>query len=242
MRHIRPLGTAVVAALALGALIATDVIAAEPTKILPEPTVASPISGVGHGNEGQLELVNGEKVDCKSGSGEGTFTTPNAGIYTILYKECTGPLTTTCTGVGDALGTVGEEGESHYVLALERLTSTTTTLVAALALLVKQFHITCGKTGIELLVLLRGCAAGVVSPIGTLVAQATRKLQEFTKGEPKILEILLPEATKETKCPLEVSVAESATGEEFTLAALTGEGTAGTFKKNGAQITVLLMN
>jgi hypothetical protein len=220
----------------------------EQTKLLPEPTVALPVTAVGSSGEGTLEQVNGATVKCKTDKGESRFTTPNEGTETVLFEGCTGPLTTTCTGVGDTTGTVAQSGPVLYLLALEMITATTTTLVPAFAFKPAQFHFTCTKTGIEELVLVRSCVAAralgipALPTAATLLSVVTIQFQQFSTGQTKILSILLPSATSETKCLLESSISASSTAEEFTLAALTGVASFSTWKQNAAGITVLLMN
>jgi hypothetical protein len=246
MKRTTLITTAIMAVLALTAL--TAIAAAEETKILPEPTTALPVTGIGAGTEGKLEQVNGASISCKKATGTGRFTTPNEGAGTVLFEECKGPLTTVCTGVGDAAGTISQSGPALYLLALEMLTATTTTLIPASVAKPAQFHFTCTKTGIEELVLARGCIAARVLGIPalptatTLLSVVTIQFSQFSTGETKILSILLPGATSETKCLLETSISSSKTAEEFTLAAATGLGSLSGFKQNGVAITALLMN
>jgi hypothetical protein len=246
MKRITLITTAIMAVLALSAFAA--IASAEETKILPEPTTAKPTTAIGASTEGKLEQVNGATVICKKDTGESVFTGANEGKGTVLFEGCTGPLTTVCTGVGDAAGTINQAGPVIYLLALEMLTASTTTLVPAFAFKPAQFHFTCTKTGIEELVLVRSCVAAralgipALPTATTLLSVVTIQFLQFSTGETKILSILLPGATSETKCLLESSISASKTAEEFTLAALTGLASLSGWKQGGVAITVLLMN
>jgi hypothetical protein len=238
--------TAIMALLAFTALTAIAS-AAEPTKILPEPTAAKPVTATGKGGEGKLETVSGSTVTCKKNVGSASFTTPNLGSGKTLFEECTSSLATTCTGTGDKTGTIEAPATLHYILALEMLTGSTSTLVAALAFLVKQFSFICKKTGLELLVVARGCVAAKVDGTEQLKASNSVLFEAFTKGENKILSILIEETTKEIPCLLESSLAEVGGAEKFELSAIiqTSAATAAVLEKwtqSGAEINVLLMN
>jgi hypothetical protein len=217
---------------------------AEPTKILPEPTTAKPITGSGSSGAGTIETVKGTSLKCAKTKAGGSFTTSNSGSGSVLFENCTSSQETVCTGVGDATGSVEVAGSVHYLLALEMLTSTTSTLIPAFAVTIPQFHLSCSNVelGLELLVLKRGCIAGKPDGGEVLQAAVTLLFERFTKGEPKILSILMPEATQETKCLLEVSITEEKTGEKFELAVLVGSGTFSSFTQAGTEITVLLMD
>jgi hypothetical protein len=234
----------IAAILAIFALTAQAATAAEPTKILPEPTTAKPISGSGKGGAGKIQQVKGTEIKCSGTKGGGTSTTPNSGTGSVLFESCTSASETVCTGVGDKTGTIAQEGTAEYLLALEMLTNTTSTLVPALVALVKQFHFTCvnSELGIKLLALARGCIAGRADGGEALQKSVTVLFEAFTKGESKILSILPVEATAETKCSLESSITEEVAGEKFESAAVIGSSSSENFTQGGSAITVLLMN
>jgi hypothetical protein len=234
---------ALMAIFALTAFAATAS-AAEPTKVLPEPTTAKPTTFTSKSPEGKLETVKGLKVKCATDKGGGSFTNANSGTGSVLFETCKSEEETVCTGVGDKTGTIAQEGTVQYLLALEMLTSTTSTLVPAFVFLFKQFHFTCvnKELGITLLVLARPCVAGKADGGEVLQSIVTVLFAEFTKGENKILSILPVEATSEVKCLLESSLTEEVSGEKFELAALIGTATLENWKQSGAAITVLLMN
>jgi hypothetical protein len=243
MRRIHLISAAIIAMLALTA-IAAIASAAEPTKILPEPTAMKPVTATAVSGTDVLEDTHGTKITCKEQTGSVRFTTPNLGTDTILFQKCTSEFSTTCTGAGTATGTISQSGSVHYILALEMLTSTTSSLIPAFAFLVRQFHFTCSNnlSGIEVLVLVRGCVAVKSEKIGTLSSISLMLFEQFDQGETKILSILMEEAKAETKCLLESSISTEAFEENFTLAALEGPLILEKWTQNGVEITVLLMN
>jgi hypothetical protein len=107
-----------------------------------------------------------------------------------------------------------------------------------------QFHFTCTnkELGIELLVLARGCIAGVQDGGEGLLSSVTVLFGRFTKGENKILSILMENATKEIPCLLETTFTSEKTGEKFELSALIGSALLEKWTSGGTTITVLLMD
>jgi hypothetical protein len=235
MRHIKLLGTALMMFFALSALATATASAEEPTKILPEPTVAAPLTFTSTSTAGLLLTLGGKKVECTKDTGSGEFTTPNLGKYKVLFEGCKGEFGTTCTGVGDKSGTILQEGALHYVLAL-----LSGILVAALVGLPKEFHFTCEVIGLKILVLVLGCIAALAEPLETL-AKTTKDIFEFSavnSGDPDIQKILMEEAKEEIACVLSSSI----NGGEFESSALKGTATNEGFKKGGKAVEVLLMN
>jgi hypothetical protein len=242
---------AIAAIMALLAITATALTAiasgAEPTVLLPTPTAASPVTATATSGEGQLVQLGGATVICKKDKGSVRFTTSNLGTGTVLFESCTTAPSLICTGVGDATGTIEQFGSVHYLLALEMLTASTTTLVAAFAFLVKQFHFICKTTGIEVLVLVKGCVAAKADGVpdtspGTLLKVLTILFAQFVTGETKILSILMENTTgEETKCLLE-SVISTGTSEAFTLSALVGDAVLEKWTQGGEEIDMLFMN
>jgi hypothetical protein len=206
MRRVQAATTLVIAIAALTTITATAS-AAEKTLILAERgTGAKALTFKATSPEGKLEQTNGKIITCKKDTGLGSFTTPNLGTGSVLFEGCRGSLETVCTGVGDATGTIEQKGEVHFVLGLEMLTGTTATLRPVFAFLVNQFHFSCTNTefGVQLLVLVRGCVAGVQDGGEGLLSAVTVLFEKFTKGENKVLSILMENNTKaETKCLLD---------------------------------------
>lgn len=235
MRNIKLLGTAVVMALVLSAIAVATASAAEPTKILPEPTKAAPLTFTGTAGAGKLLTLGKKEVKCTKSTGSGEFTTPNLGTAKILFEGCTGEFGTTCTGVGDKSGTIAQEGPVHYILGL-----LSGKLVAVLAGLPKEFHFTCEVIGIKILVLVRGCIASLAEPTEK-PTKTTKDVFAFTEansGDPDISLILMEEAKEEIKCVLESSI----NGGAFESSGLEGTATNEGFKKGGKAVEIELMN
>jgi hypothetical protein len=244
-RIVMLFGVAVMAVFAFSAIAS----AAEPTKILPEPNAEKPLTATGsQPAKGDLLTVGGLAVKCEKGSGSETFTSANSGATgEVLFTECTGPLSTTCTGEGDPAGLIATKGEVLFWLAL-LMTGTeekpTSELVAALAFLLETAgtKFTCvnkAKT-IEDKIVVKGCAAAQVLPasLNKLITESKSEFAEWKSGETKVLSILKPEATVESPC----LPTTSTNGGAAELSALTGLFNATTFKKGGAAITIELMN
>jgi hypothetical protein len=241
MRSIRLLGVALVASVMLSALVAAAASAVEPTKILPEPTAAKPLTGTSKSGKGTLLTVGGSEVSCGGSTATFEFTTPNLGKTAVTFTECRTVIlgsTLTCTGVGDAAGVILFTGAVHYVLALRMKSATETELVTALVVLVTQFHFTCSAGLIKALVLMRGCVAALAKPLKLLTKVTEAVFKEFKSGESEILEFLPEETTgAETLCLEEMNVNET----KFELVALTGTLVHEGFKQGGVAVEVLLM-
>ena len=238
MGRIPSVLTAVVAALAFSASAVATATATEKTKVLPEPTISAPTSLTVSAKGGKLVASNGEAVECTSTAGKSAFTSANLGTGKLELSGCKGPLSSTCTGEGDRSGIVLTEGTVHYELALEMTSGAETTLVGAVVILQREFHITCEVVGVKELVLARGCDAGKDDSAQKLTKSVLVLFKQWATGETKILEILPPEATRFSLCLLEASV----NGKGFTLAALEGESTAEKWTQGSKEVEVLLMN
>jgi uncharacterized protein YacL (UPF0231 family) len=238
----------------LGVIVALAVIspatasASEPTKILPEPTAAAPLTTAStQSAEGHLLTVGGLEVKCKKSSGSESWTSANLGTKSVLFTECKGPLLTTCTGEGDAEGLIAAKGEVHFWLAL-LMTGTrekpTAELVGALVFLLEsagvQFICVNKAKTIEDKIVVHGCAAWQVSPasLNKLITEAKEELAEWSSGETKILSVLPQETTKGINCLPTTTV----NGGAEELSGLSGVFTTETFKKGGSSITIELMN
>jgi hypothetical protein len=249
MKRIHLAITAIMGLLALTAITSIGIAtAAEVTKILPEPTAKEQIlATVDVPNGGILWSANGSHVTCTRGGGDVNFTSPNLGTGLINYSGCTSTLSSRCTGEGDASGIILTKGTVHYVLALEMITATTTTLVGAFAILQPPVHFTCEFAGVKELVIARGCVAGRDESDEELTEHIPIIFRQWATGQTRILEILPPEATSRTDCLLESANFREGAEERFELSALVGEG--GLLnpikdEKEGTTklITLLLMN
>ena len=200
-------GVAVITVFAFSAGAAA---ASESTQILPEPTAGEPLTTtVTQSAEGHLLSVAGLEVKCKKASGSETWTSVNSGSGSMLYTECKGPVSTVCTGEGDAEGTIAAKGEVHFWLA-SLMTGTkekeTTELIGALVFLLEsagaKFVCVNAKKTIEDKIVVHGCVASQVLPasLNALIREAKEEFAEWASGETKILKVLPPEAKEEINC------------------------------------------
>jgi hypothetical protein len=252
MRRIVMLfGVAVMAVFAFSA-VAVSAASAEATKILPEPTEAAPLTAtLTEPAEGHDLTVGGLEIKCSKASGSETWTTANLGTWHLLFTECTGPLSTVCTGEGDPSGLISAGGEAHFWLAL-LMTGTpekeTTELIGALVLLLKESGVvkpsnfTCvnARKTIEDKAVVNGCLAAQVLPasLNALTKEAKEEFAEWKSGETKTLQVLPQGTTSEINCLPIASV----NGGPAELLALAGAYVAGSFAKGGKELTIELMN
>jgi len=207
IKRIGIMGITLTAVLALSGLAVSSASAAEPTKILPEPTIEKPLTAeVLQPAEGHLLTVGGFEVVCKSGSGEESWTSANIGTAVEKFEKCTGPLSTTCSTEG---GQIVAKGEVRFWLAL-LMTGTrenpTSELVGALVFLlaepgIKFICVNKTKT-LEDSTVVRGCVAAQVLPasLNRLIVEAKEEFAEWSTGQTKILSVLPQETTSEREC------------------------------------------
>jgi hypothetical protein len=117
MKHLRLLGLALVAMLAVGATVMA--VAASAELALPQllGEVGNPKAFEGKSvGEPKLEDANGNIVNCKAATGSGTQETDTLGIFHITFTGCKTELTGACTSSGDASESILTLGSFHYVL------------------------------------------------------------------------------------------------------------------------------
>jgi hypothetical protein len=233
MKRIRLIGLALMAVFALSTAAVATASGAEPTKILPEPTAAKPLTGKGKSGPGTLLTVGGSQVTCKSDTSEFSFTSFNEGTYKVLFTECKGPSGTTCTREGDGNGLIALEGKIRYLLALLK---TSGTLVAALVFEITEFTFNCVISIIKVPVKVKGCAAAHAEPTDTTTLTTNDVFKEFSSGVPDIESVLGVEKTTEELCETLTSVS----GGAFEQSAQTGTVENSGFSLGGGSI--LLMN
>jgi hypothetical protein len=210
--------------------------ASEPTKILPEPTEASPIKGVGKAGLITFETASGERFTCESATSSGEFTGPNIGHGEARVIGCKAKLsigTVNCNSPGDKTGEITLKDEIHYWLGLS---GGKALIAVTVALITTPLKIECtALVSIEK----RGCTAGQVPPgsLNKKIASLTGSLHQ-SKGKQEITEILPPESTKEIRCVSEISQ----NGGAFEEIGQEGEGTVEKFERGGKLIEVELMN
>jgi hypothetical protein len=236
MKHIKLQGTALIAVLALTAFTATTASAEKQPNILPIGSQAAPLTATGSSGtstfgNGLLKLTSPKSTGSGAGFAEklGTFDVLFEGVKDALGRSCTG-LFNSSTKEGDLTeGSILATGTAHlrdYKLGAELR-------VAGISLL-REVHFSCGT----LLVVVRGCLAGDITPkeglTKTLTATAKK---EAGKNDNTIIKVLNEENTAEENCELTSSTDEST----FELSSLESTGEASGFKKSGAATEVLVM-
>lgn len=205
--------------------------AVELTKILPEPSEKSPISGTGTAGKLSFETASAEKLVCKEAKGTGEFTTPNNGQAEVHVTGCTF-LGLNCNSVGAKAGEITLKDEIHYWAGFlgGKL------IAVAVGLITKTLTIECPSVGVKMEK--KGCTAGEV-PASSL----NKKVKSFAstvkqaKGKQEITEILPPKSEKTIKCVSEISK----NGGKFEEIGQEGGGTIENFKQNGSSLEIELM-
>ncbi len=250
MKRTRILGLALMslmAMLALSASISASASASLP-ELLPEATEANPITFTNKSTAGtktNLETKSGEKTTCEKATSTGSATSLKLGRFDILFEKCTAKkfgVTATCTGLNDkTAGSILVLGTFHVWYGL--LKTTKEDLHTALVFLIEEVHFTCAALGLEELILVRGCAAGLLLPLNELVKvldtefeRALNAKKEAEKGVNDIT-LVLNEKNEEISCKLETSLG----GKAFEQSSQEGMGEIEKFEQGKKAITVLIM-
>ncbi len=112
MKHVRLLGAALLAVLAVGAAFASAAFA------LPEMLPRGPFTGKSpEGSVPTLESLSGTKIECAKAKGSGEEKTDSLGTFSIDFEGCKTPsfFNVACNTKGDASGVILSTGEYHYV-------------------------------------------------------------------------------------------------------------------------------
>lgn len=214
----------------------------EPTKILPLPSKASPLTFTSKGGEGVLLTVGKNEVKCEKATDKGEFTSANLGTVQVTFEKCKAKVpiigSAPCTGEGDSKEQILFKGVGHYWLAL-----LSGKLVAALVILFNKsegtiVHFTCEALGQKQLIIVEGCAASLAEPVEKLTKITKDVFKEEKSGVADIREVLPQETATEIKCISLTSV----NGGAFEESAQTGTAENEGFKQGGAAVEVLLMN
>ena len=228
MRHAKHIALTITTILALSAYAIASASAA--TEMLPEGTPSNPVKFTSTSGKGSLEQKGATfGIECTKDEGTGTTISAKLGTFDILFLGCTtlGGLVK-CTGLRDTVsGSILLTGTFHYWLGLQG-----TAKVDVIVYLPTETHLECGGT----LILLKGCAAGSVSPVGTLTSAITVKLAKASKGVNEITKVI-NESGSEIECKLESK--EGTNGFEQSNLVTTEEFLG--FTQGGLSITVLMM-
>jgi hypothetical protein len=202
MRQIKLLGVALIAIFALTATAATTAALAEQPEILS----TLPAKFTGKGGVGKLELTKGKKIECKTNTNSGEFTSVNLGIITIDFHECHAEETSVeCHSLGDKEGLILVGGDLHIV----DLGGTSLPL-GLVVILLSELHVECAG-GILFLIKTDNGVIGEVTGIKSGEKTKTAKVKfESTGGTQKI-----------KTCTQEKTFCE---GKEFLLLGNVGKG------------------
>jgi hypothetical protein len=140
MRRLGILGIGLLTVFAALAAMAAAAFAVQPSNLptgVKKGTGKSEGTTVYHSSEGNIECKNSE------GSGEETANEPPSGTAKGTFKECTGPLGTTCTGLGEAAGIILVTGTWSLVFDRE-VGGTFTGLTVATVSTLAEVHFSCG--------------------------------------------------------------------------------------------------
>lgn len=152
-------------------------------KILPEQE--HPWTGKLVSSAAVLEKHNGEGVSCKAATLEGTGDpgAPTGQFHTHL-KECKGPVSSTCTGLGEESGVILSLGSWHLVY--DTLKSSLSEAGVAALLSLAEVHFSCKVLSVEELVTVPSGGMAlclVANPTATRTFEF--KCQENGKKEPE---------------------------------------------------------
>jgi hypothetical protein len=142
MQHPKLVVVAAMAVISMSAVMVASAAAITPAAILqslPNETVT--VTGKQTSAGVLTVLGNTAKIECKTETLEGSFAAgATLGPVKIDFGECKEVFTaTTCTGLGETLGTILVSGEAHLVVDVE-----SPFLGAGLLFLVNLTHFTCG--------------------------------------------------------------------------------------------------
>jgi hypothetical protein len=234
MKRFRLLGLVFVALLALCSVVSATA-SAEELQMLPEASEKSPLKFKAKSGAGKLEITGGAfPVECLADLGTGEFTSKRLGAFSVTFEKClvnAGILgLLLCTGLGDTAksSSILVLGEFH----LRRLLNNEPKHIVVF-FLIKEVHFTC-EGNINVLVRVKGCAVGLVTPVGTETATVTLTQKG---GVNTITEADTDNEKGMEKCSLEASEGTGVfkqAGEETT------EELEG-FEQGGKGVEVLLM-
>lgn len=196
---------------------------AEPL-LSPEASEKSPIAFTSKGGAATLEAKGGTKVECKASEGKGSMTGLKLGTSEISFTSCAS-AGLKCTGLGLKEGVILVQGTLHLWYGMSK----TEGLPVGSVLLLKELHFTCGGL---VLIVLKGCLAGAVSPVRKVTKALTTTFKQ-EKGVNDITEVV-NESNETIPCSLLASKNEGA----FEQAGLQSSEEATKFKQGEKEIEV----
>jgi hypothetical protein len=219
MKRGRLLGVVFIAMLALAAMTATTALAAATLpSLLPEGTIASPITWASNSGKSALGFP---------GLGEVSAESLKLGKFHVHFSGIKNALLGTCTGTGEEAGVVLVLGTYHfrwYTLSPPHLTG--------LIFLIEQVQFACGSTQLTV----AGCVGGLISP----EAERTSLLEAAlatANGDNTVITVLDEENTAQEACQLLAKIAAGVT----ELAAFQTTQLGSEFKQNGKAVEIEVM-
>jgi hypothetical protein len=204
--------------------------------MLPEGTSTNPLKFKDKSGPGKFEQKGGAApVECKKDVSLGQFTSKRLGTFDVLFEECLAKTIlglVLCTGLGDK-----EKSSSILVLGefhLRRLLNNEPKHIVVF-FLINEVHFTC-EGAVNVLIRVKGCAAGLVTPVGTLTKTAKVTLTQ-KEGINGITEADTDNETGMEKCIL---LSSEGTGEFKQAGEETTEELEG-FEQGGKGVETLLM-
>jgi hypothetical protein len=186
MRRLKVLVLAFSALCAVAALTAGSAFAELPQLLTAGGSTVTAETYTGESGATALRTLGGSEVECKKSTAEGELSREATskgylGPFHIHFRECKGPLGSTCTGATDAEGTILVLGEAHLVY------DSLTTLGVGVLFLVAQFHFTCTLFGVNELILVKGSVICLIKPINTVAKHFEIVCEESAthSGDPK---------------------------------------------------------
>jgi hypothetical protein len=179
MRRLTTIGVAAIAVLVLGAMTATTSFALPTLK----PNEKAIVIKTEKGSQTELQTLGASvKVTCETQKSESEFPAKSVlGPFHISFEKCKGEIggisAGTCTGSGDASGTILSLGEAHLVY------DSLTVLGAAVLFLVNETSFEC-KSIVTLKAVVKGSVLCLITPINSSANPHTLKCEE-EKGDPK---------------------------------------------------------
>lgn len=231
MGRLKSLGVTVVTLFALGGITSASASAALPN-FLPLGTEANPVTFTAKSGKGTLETVGKTKIECEKDTGSGSVTSEKLGKFTTKFEGCKEPKNgLTCTGLADKVaGNITTSGTFHVKRLLPEATH------VYIAFLPEHTHFNCEAGIIKILILVLGCAAGLLLSPNILTKQLVIHLKQ-KEGIQEPTEYSNDEVTKDEKCSLTTKVGAEAEQQSGELA----EEEVENFEQNKVKVEALVM-
>jgi len=226
MKRLMQISLFFVAIVAFASIAAASASAEELPNSLPCGTEGSPVTGVSEG--GKSTFGSGaEVITAESSLGTQSLTSCKLGTFHTSFLTIK-LGTTVCTGLGDAVGVVLVLGQFHI-----RDANVGGKLVVVSAGLLEDVHFTCGLV----LLLVGGCVAGTILPVGVLTKEGTIGANVVGSDNEVITILKEVEGSGEEACQLLAQVNEGASA----LSSLAGQGRGTKAEQSGKAVEVLVM-